>query len=156
MYRLVQSGGGTMSQLHVEADGDTSADPAAVWALVSNANRYPEWGPWNNGGYRPPADGPSQVGSVQWFRYGRRTTSVERILEIDEGRSVAYTVIDGLPVKNYRAEVTLTASPSGGTHIRWVADWDSSLIGRVVQRKLQQVYREVITALVAAADATTR
>ena len=42
-----------MTQLQVAAEGDTGADPATVWALVSNANRYPEWGPWNDGGYRP-------------------------------------------------------------------------------------------------------
>ena len=62
-----------MSQLSVEAEGTTRAGPEVVWSLVANANTFPQWGPWSDGGYRPPAPGPSQVGSVQWFRYGRRT-----------------------------------------------------------------------------------
>ena len=113
-----------MSQLSVEAEGTTRAGPEVVWSLVANANTFPQWGPWNDGGYRPPSAGPSQEGSVQWFRYGRRTTSVEQILEVDEPRLVAYKVVEGLPVKHYRAEVTLTPTPSGGTSIRWAASWD--------------------------------
>src|ERR1700761_4008568 len=107
-----------MSQLQVEAAGTSKADQVTVWDLVSDANTYPRWGPWNDGGYRPPSAGPSRKGSVQWFRYGRRTTSVEEILEVEEASRVAYKVVGGLPVRNYRAEVTLTAMPSGGTSIR--------------------------------------
>jgi len=141
-----------MSQLSVEAEGTTRAGPEVVWSLVANANTFPHWGPWNDGGYRPPAPGPSQVGSVQWFRYGRRTTSVEQILEIDEARRLAYTVVRGIPVKNYRADVTLTPTSSGGTSIRWAASWDKTLLGSLVRRKLLQVYPEIVAALVAAAD----
>ena len=141
-----------MSQLSVEAEGTTRAGPEVVWSLVANADTFPQWGPWNDGGYRPPSAGPSKEGSVQWFRYGRRTTSVEQILEVDEPRRVAYTVVSGLPVKNYRAEVTLTPTPSGGTSIRWAASWDKSLLGSVVRSKLLQLYPDIVAALVAAAD----
>jgi uncharacterized protein YndB with AHSA1/START domain len=141
-----------MSQLHVEAEGTTRAGPRIVWSLVSNANTYPEWGPWNAGGYRPAWEGPSRKGSVQWFRYGRRTTSVEQILEVEEPRRVVYKVVSGLPVKNYRAEVALTPTPSGGTSIRWAATWDKTFLGMAVRRKLQHIYPEVVGALVAAAD----
>ncbi len=141
-----------MSQLSVEAEGTTRAGPEVVWSLVANANTFPQWGPWNDGGYRPPSTGPSKEGSIQWFRYGRRTTSVEQILEVDEPRRVAYTVVSGLPVKNYRAEVTLTPTSSGGTSIRWAASWDKTLLGSVVRRKLLQLYPDIVAALVAAAD----
>jgi uncharacterized protein YndB with AHSA1/START domain len=141
-----------MSQLQIEAEGTTRADPQIVWSLVSDANTYSRWGPWNDGGYRPPAAGPSRKGSVQWLRYGRRTTSVEEILDVEEPRRVAYKVVRGLPVKNYRAEVTLTPTPSGGTSIRWAATWDNTFLGKVVRRKLRQVYPEVVNALVAACD----
>ena len=141
-----------MSRLHVGAEGVTSAGPEVVWSLVADANTYPSWGPWNDGGYRPPSPGPSRVGSVQWFRYGGRTTSVEAVLEADAPRRLAYTVVSGLPVRNYRADVTLTPLASGGTSVRWTATWDSTLTGRMVRRRLQQVYRQVMTALIAAAD----
>jgi uncharacterized protein YndB with AHSA1/START domain len=142
-----------MTQLRVEADGATAADPAMVWSLVADANSYPRWGPWSDGGYRPASAGPSRKGSVQWFRYGRRTTTVEEILDVEEPRRLVYTVVRGLPVKNYRAELILAPTPSHGTSIHWTATWDGTVLGKLVRRKLQKVYEEVVQALVAAADA---
>ena len=141
-----------MGDLHVEATGRTLADVDTVWALVADANTYAQWGPWNDGGYDPPAKGPSLPGSIQWFRFGRHTKSVERVLEVDAPSRIVYTVVRGIPVKNYRAEVTLTPNGPGGTSIRWSATWDKTLIGRLVQRKLQTVYRGVMDALVAATN----
>ena len=141
-----------MGRLQVEAEGTTRAAVEAVWALVSDANTYPRWGPWSDGGYDPPGNGPSRPGSVQWFRFGRRTTSVEKILEVDAPLRIVYTVTRGIPVKNYRAEVTLAPKATGGTSIRWAATWDKTLMGRLVHRKLQVVYRQVMVALVAATD----
>jgi uncharacterized protein YndB with AHSA1/START domain len=141
-----------MGELHVEAEGTTLAAVDAVWALVADANTYAQWGPWHDGGYDPPAKGPSRPGCVQWFRFGRRTTSVERILEVDPPQKIVYAVERGLPVKNYRAEVTLTPNFPGGTSIRWAATWESTLMGRLVHRKLRAVYQQVMDALVAATD----
>ena len=143
-----------MSQLQVQSEGTTSADPTSVWALIADANRYAQWGPWNDGGYRPPGPGPSVDGRIQWFRYGRRTVSVEQILSIDPPNRLTYSVVDGLPVRNYRAEITLTATPAGGTAIRWAAAWDDTLMGRLVHRKLRQVYVEIMDALVSACEAS--
>jgi uncharacterized protein YndB with AHSA1/START domain len=141
-----------MSQLRVEAEGTTDADPEVVWSLVADANSYPRWGPWNDGGYRPPSEGPSREGAIQWFRYGRRSTTVEEILAVEEPRRLVYSVIRGIPVKNYRAEVTLTPTHPKGTSVRWTAVFDKTLMGRMVHRRLQQVYLQVVNALIAAAN----
>ncbi|HEX4245580.1 MAG TPA: SRPBCC family protein [Acidimicrobiales bacterium] len=141
-----------MKQNCVEAEGATSAAPEVVWALVADANRYSQWGPWNDGGYEPPSEGPSHKGSVQWFRFGRRTKSVEEILEVEAPRRLVYTVLRGIPVKNYRAEVTLTPTSPAGTSVRWTATWDKTFMGRLVRRKLEQIYPEIVGALVATAD----
>lgn len=141
-----------MGELHVEAEGTTLAGVNTVWALVADANTYAQWGPWSDGGYDPPTKGPSLPGSVQWFRFGRRTTSVEKILEVDTPSRIIYTVMHGIPVKHYRAEVTLTPNVPSGTSIRWEATWENTLMGRLVHRKLQKVYRQVMDALVAEAD----
>jgi uncharacterized protein YndB with AHSA1/START domain len=141
-----------MGELHVEAEGTTLAAANTVWALVADANTYAHWGPWSDGGYDPPAKGPSLPGSVQWFRFGRRTTSVEKILEVDAPSRIVYTMIRGIPVKNYRAQVTLIPNIPSGTSIRWTATWDHTLMGRLVHRKLQTVYRQVMEALVAETD----
>ncbi len=140
-----------MARLHVEAEGVTRAAPEAVWELVADADRYHEWGPWSASGYQSPGEqARSGAGVIRWMRYGR-TTTVERVLAAEKARRLVYTVVKGIPVRNYRAEVTLT--PDGaGTRIRWSADWDRTLGGRIVHRRLRSIYPDVVSRLVAAAD----
>ena len=84
------------------------------------------------------------------MRYGR-TTTVEKVLESEPPRRRVYTVVKGIPVRNYRAEVTLR--PQGeGTHIRWTASWDPTLLGRFVHRTLRTLYPEIMGHLIAAAE----
>src|SRR6516165_219850 len=137
-----------MAQLHVEAEGVAQAAPEAVWQLVANADSDQQWGPWNASGYQGrAADG---AGVIRWMRYGR-TTTVEKVLESEPARRLVYTVVKGIPVRNYRAEVTL--SPVGeGTHIRWTANWDRTLPGRVVHRTLRTLYPDIVGRLIAAAE----
>ena len=146
-----------MSRLHVAAEQTAHATPGAVWALVSDASRYPEWGPWSAAGYqRPGDDSPRGPGAVQWLRSARRSylryvTSIEQVLEVEEERRLVYTVIGGIPVRNYRAEVTLTPVPDG-THVRWAATWDTTVAGRIVHRGLRTFYPQMMADLVAAAE----
>ena len=140
-----------MAELHVEAEGVAQAAPQVVWELVADADRYRQWGPWSASGYHSPGD-QDGVGAIRWFRYGR-TTTVEKVLESEPGRRLVYTVVKGIPVRNYRAEVTLT--PQGqGTHIRWSATWDRTLAGRIVHRQLRSIYPGIVSDLIAAADST--
>ncbi len=141
-----------MGVLHVEAEGTTSAGPEVVWAMLADVTQYAVWGPWDDCGYEQPGKtSPHGVGAVRRLRYGW-TTTIEEILEIDEGRRLAYTVIRGIPVKDYRGEVTLTPS-ADGTHIRWTADWRATVPGRAVRLVLRNVFPKVVAGLVAAADA---
>lgn len=146
-----------MNQLEVSAERTARATPEEVWALVSDATRYPEWGPWRAAEYRRPGDtSPRGPGAVQWLQSSRRyllryPVSVERILEVEEGKRLAYTVIGGIPVRNYRAEVTLTPA-ADGTHIRWAATWDATARGRLVWRSLRTVYPQIVEALATAAE----
>jgi len=140
-----------MASLHVEAQGVARATPEAVWELVTNARSYHKWGPWSAGGYENLGDrAPDSAGVIRWFRYGR-TTTVEKVLESEPGRRLVYTVVKGIPVRNYRAEVTLT--PQGdGIHIRWSASWDRTLPGRIAHRRLRSIYPDVVRRLIAAAE----
>jgi hypothetical protein len=62
-----------MGRPHVEAEQSTRAAPEAVWDLVSDATRYPEWGPWSAAGYQRPGEtSPRGPGAVQWLRSSRR------------------------------------------------------------------------------------
>jgi carbon monoxide dehydrogenase subunit G len=81
----------------------------------------------------------------------RHPVSVEQILEAEEDRRLTYTVIGGIPLRNYRAEVTLT--PVGdGTRIRWAARWDATLPGRLASRGLRKLYPQIVVDLAAAAE----
>jgi uncharacterized protein YndB with AHSA1/START domain len=146
-----------MGMLHVEAEHTAQAAPAVVWALVSDATTYPRWGPWSAAGYRRSGGtSPGGPGAVYWLRssrrYGlRRPVSVEKILEAEEERRLVYAVIGGIPVRNYRAEITL-APVAGGTRIRWAASWDRTLAGRLVQRSLRGVYPQIVADLARAAE----
>src|SRR5262249_37068006 len=87
-----------MSALHVEAEQSAQATPGIIWALMSDATTYPRWGPWSEAGYRRPGDtSPRGPGAVYWLRSSRRfglrrPVSVEKILDAEDGRRLAYTV----------------------------------------------------------------
>ena len=150
MFRLVQSSG----RLQVAAESVASAAADDVWALVADATRYPQWGPWSAAGYRGTAG--HAPGAVYWLRsasraYGRYVTTVERVEEIDQGRRIVYTVVGGnMPVRGYRGEVTLTPVPEG-TRINWTASWDKTLGGRLVWRGLRDFFPTMVASLTAAA-----
>jgi uncharacterized protein YndB with AHSA1/START domain len=154
---MVQEDGWTMAQLHVEAEATAKAAQETVWALVSDATKYPSWGPWIDGHYQKAGEKAARgVGAVQVLRsaqryMGRHITTVERILEVEEGQRLVYLVIRGMPVRNYRGEVALT--PAGdGTRIRWTADWDNTMLGRMAWRGLRTFFPEMMTGLVTAAE----
>jgi uncharacterized protein YndB with AHSA1/START domain len=146
-----------VGKLHVEAEQIAAAASDDVWALISDATTYPQWGPWSEGAYRSAGDAsPRGPGAVYWLRSARRygllrPVSVEKILEAEEGRRLAYTVIGGIPVRNYRADITLTPA-AGGTQIRWAASFDQTLAGRLVHRSLRRLYPQIVASLAAAAE----
>ena len=146
-----------MGNLHVEAEQTTRAAPEFVWALVSDVMTYPRWGPWREAGYQRPGDtSPRGTGAEYWLRSSRRyglsyPVSVERVLDVQQGRHLAYTVIGGIPVRNYRADITLEPA-AGGTRIRWAASWDRTMSGRLVHRSLRKLYPQIVASLAAAAE----
>jgi uncharacterized protein YndB with AHSA1/START domain len=153
----MQKGTRAMRTLEIAAEQTTQATPEAIWELVSDATRYPQWGPWSAAAYRQPGDeSPHGAGAIYWLRsshraYLRYVTSVEKIVDAEEGRRLAYTVIGGIPVRNYQAELTITPA-AGGTRLRWAATWDATLSGRIVHRALRKLYPQIVADLVAAAE----
>ena len=149
MFHLVQRQ--NRPSLRLEAEGTARAAAETVWQLVSDATSYPRWGPWSDAGYThegdPALDG---AGAIRWFRYGR-TTTVEKVLAAEAGRRLSYTVIGGIPVRNYVAEVRLSPVV-GGTHIRWSARWDRTIGGRIVHVTLSRFYPRMMRCLIEAAE----
>jgi hypothetical protein len=52
--------------LTVEARAHASTDPAALWALLENVDRYKDRGPWSESGYvKQPSMSPHGAGAIR-------------------------------------------------------------------------------------------
>jgi uncharacterized protein YndB with AHSA1/START domain len=107
-----------MRQVEAAAEQTAHVPPEIVWSLLSDVMVYPQWGPWRKSGYRSQGDAAAHgKGAFYWLEgskgYGfRYPVSVEELLDVEPGKRLAYTVLRGIPVHNYRAQVTLTRHPT--------------------------------------------
>ena len=76
------------------------------------------------------------------------TTCREQVVAYDPPRRFGYELLEGMPVHDYRAEVTLEPS-DGGTDIRWHStfrpQWPGT--GPLLRRKMRQVLTDTSEAL---------
>jgi uncharacterized protein YndB with AHSA1/START domain len=106
----------------------SAAPPATVWPLIGEAKRWKEWSFLDRSDLEragsPDADG---VGAVRRFtRFG--VGSREEVVAWEPPHHLGYTMISGIPVRNYRADVHL--EPDGtGTAISWSARFDEPVPG---------------------------
>ena len=104
----------------VEAHSDAS--PETVFEVLADIPRWHEWaGPMIRQSTRD-RDGspdPNGVGAVR--RLGSRPYfSREEIVELSPPHRLVYTLLSGMPVRDYRSEVDLRPGPDGrGTTISW-------------------------------------
>jgi uncharacterized protein YndB with AHSA1/START domain len=139
----------------IAAEATTEAAPDEVWALLSDRSTWPSWSPLgSHAGERPGEGGaPDGLGGIARFVTGRHCVR-EEIVEREPPRRLSYTLLSGLPLRDYRAVVELT--PAGtGTRIRWSA---SFLPGRpgtgwIYRLALTRIFRGMVTGLAAAARA---
>lgn len=125
-----------------------------VWALLADARGWPEWAPFDTVELEregsPPPDG---VGAIRRFTHGK-TVSRECIVAFEPPHWLAYQLLAGLPVRDYRADVTLQRTPEGGTAIRWQARFESLVpgMGWLVRRRLEPFLGEVARRLARRAE----
>jgi Polyketide cyclase / dehydrase and lipid transport len=109
----------------------SSAPPDVVFAVLADATRWKEWAgsmisvsEWDREG--DPA--PGGVGAVR--KLGRAPAyAFEQILEYDPPHHLAYTIVRGLPVRGYHADVDLVPAPGAGTTIRWSGAFEPKIPG---------------------------
>jgi hypothetical protein len=145
-----------MGRYVIDEEAVSAAPPAAVWALLADATTWSEWGPWDEAGRdRDGAPTPDGVGAVRRFRRGR-TTSIEEVTELDAPFKLGYRLLSGLPVRDYRAEVTLVGE-GDGTRIRWRSEFDGRypLVGALLRPALARFIRDVAGRLATAASRAT-
>jgi hypothetical protein len=126
----------------------TSAPVDAVWPLIGRARRWSDWSFLTRSVLeRDGSPDPDGVGAVRRFsRYG--VGSREEVVAWDPPHHLGYRILSGFPVRNYRADVTLTSEGSG-TRIDWVGTFDPKVPGtaRVLDVVLPAMMRRFADAL---------
>lgn len=138
-----------MHEIDVHARSAASAE--RVWQLLADVRSWPLWGGFDEAEIEEGAG----LGELRRFRTGRYV-SRERVTGFEPGRRLRYELVSGLPIRDYRAEVTLAPTADGGTHIRWRSSFAAKVpgTGRALQRKLARFVAETADALAQAAEAT--
>ena len=109
-----------VTEASYEVVGHSAAAPEKVFEILADGAGWSRWaGPmivkswWEREGDPPPGG----VGAIRALGM-KRVGSREEILAYEPPAHLAYTILSGLPVRDYRADVHLT-SDGGGTRIVW-------------------------------------
>jgi hypothetical protein len=142
-----------MAQQMIEVTVSTGADPASVYALLADGSTWPDWSPLGSFELIAPGKGtPEGLGAVRLFTTGRHK-SRERVVTCQPGQAFAYELEAGLPLRDYRAVVTLTPKP-GGTEINWRSTFRPKVPGTgwLYRRELGKFIGRTVEGLAAEAD----
>ena len=97
-----------MAEQVIDETVTTGADPTSVYALLADGSTWPEWSPIDSFELLEPGAGtPEGLGAVRLFTTGRHK-SRERVVICRPGEAFAYELERGLPLRDYRAVITLT------------------------------------------------
>jgi hypothetical protein len=100
----------------------------AAWETLADITRWAEWGPWDETALeREGAPDPRGVGAMRMLRRGRIVTR-EEVTEWEPPAVLGYELRSGLPMRHYRARVTLTER-DGGTELHWRSEFRAKLPG---------------------------
>jgi len=119
-----------VGEFSYEVTAESKASPEAVFAVLADGSRWKEWAGAmirHSSFEREGTPAPGGVGAIRrvgsWPLYGR-----EEIVEYEPPTRLAYTILSGQPIRNYKAIVEL-APRGGGTAIRWSATFDPKIPG---------------------------
>jgi len=104
-------------------EATTCAPVDVVWPLVGEARCWRQWSFLTASGLeREASPAPDGVGAIRKFTvFG--VGSREEVVAWDPPGHLAYRILSGFPVRNYRSDLTLT--PDGtGTRIEWAGTYD--------------------------------
>jgi|HubBroStandDraft_6_1064221.scaffolds.fasta_scaffold396357_2 hypothetical protein len=127
--------------IRVQATATSKAPPPTVFALLKDGASWPDWTIFD--GFemvRPGEGGPSGVGEIHVFSTAL-TRAREEIVELVPDRRLSYILLSGFPLRDYRADVDLSAREDGGTSIAWRAAFNPKYPGT------GWLYRLFITAV---------
>lgn len=139
--------------IHLEAT--TAAGAEAVWHLVGNSATWPTWTPIETYTAVQPA-GPEGTGEIRLFTTGRVTVREEIVVRRPPDR-LSYVLLGGLALRDYRADISVTPEPAGGSHLTWHTEFRPKVPGSgwLYKRAIAKATRQFVEGLAAhaAADA---
>ena len=121
-----------MGKHSYDIEAVSTAPIELVFEVIADA---PGWSRWNTSIGRASWEvegdpAPWGIGAVRALGAKSGPLSKERIVEFNAPTHQAYVIVSGpMPVKGYRADVRLTSTPSGGTHISWKGSWTTRVPG---------------------------
>lgn len=100
----------------------TSAPPDVVWEVLTRSADWAEWSDFTDSvREREGTDHPDGVGSVRTGWAAGLVPVREEVVTFEpDTHTYAYRLLSGLPVRDYRSTVTITAE-DGGSVISWTA-----------------------------------
>lgn len=128
----------------------TTAPPENVWRVLADSRTWPRWTPIEEHTLVKPG-GADGRGEVRRFKTGRIEVS-EEIVEVRPSERLSYVLLEGLAVKDYRADIDLTGLERGrGTRISWHTTFRPKIPGTgwVHKRALERATEEFIDGLAA-------
>ncbi|CAM3446262.1 SRPBCC family protein [Kibdelosporangium persicum] len=137
-----------MAKQELEVTAHSTAEPSTVYALLRDGSTWPVWSGIERFVLeRPGSPEPESVGAIRNFHRGRYKMR-ERIAELVPDKRFSYTLLSGLALKDYRADVDLT--PAGdGTDIRWHTSFRPKVpgMGWIYRRALLKYTEEFANSL---------
>lgn len=110
-----------------EVNRHLAAEVGTIWELLDDSATWPSWTPLD--AHQPVSPrGPDGLGEVRLFRNGRYNVR-EQIIERRPETHLAYTVLSGLGVRDYRAAIDLQPVPGSGTDLRWHTTFRPKVVG---------------------------
>jgi hypothetical protein len=101
--------------IEIEHTAHADAKRDEVWRKLSDLQSWHEWGPWT----KTTIDGDIRtMVSERKHMSGKPYVMTEKVLALVPQERFEYELLSGLPVKNYRATVTLTDA-GDVTDINW-------------------------------------
>jgi Polyketide cyclase / dehydrase and lipid transport len=134
----------------IEHTAHSAAARAAVWARLADLRSWHEWGPWT----RTDLDGDIRTMVSERKRLtGKPYVMKERVVALEPDERFEYELISGLPLRRYRAVVTLE-DDGGGTAIHWRSTFDPPwpFLGGLWRGGMLKVIRDVSERLAAVTE----
>ena len=119
-----------------------------VWSLVADARGYKSWAAMTATTLEREGDlEPDGVGAIRNFGVGT-VLSREEVVVFDAPHHLGYVLLSGLPIENYRADVTLTSLGDRRTRLMWIGTFESNgLVGAIMKRFLTFVLGDFVRRL---------